>query len=374
MFVLIPVFASRPMTSLFASQLEASMFEIGFLTVCYSILPLLFAVTTGRLTDLFGAKMPIKIGSIGIAFSMFLPFVNPSLLTLYIAQMILGISQLLSLVAIQNAISGSSSSKERDRVISKFSLFASIGMLLGPVIGGYTTEHLGFQMSFLFLSLLSLIPFVISLFISEEKKLVNRSEGQQMGLKKQIILTKELLTIPSLGRAIFISMLILSTLEIFYVYFPIYFSSIGMSSSEIGWLLTIQASAGAIIRLFIPFLVERYGRTSVLWVFLSIGAIAYGLLPTFNHFSLIVLASAIFGMGLGIGQPLTIVLTYNAAPKGRTGEALGTRLAGNRLAQIIFSLVFAGVSQFTGLGVIFTIQAILLFAGSLLAKGIKSSS
>lgn len=73
-FVLIPVAAVRPMTSLFATELGASMVEIGVLTACYSLTPLFLAVIVGRFIDRFGERLPLMLGSFGMIVALLLPF------------------------------------------------------------------------------------------------------------------------------------------------------------------------------------------------------------------------------------------------------------------------------------------------------------
>lgn len=365
-FILIPVSAVRPMTSLFAKDLQASMLEIGVITACYSVTPFLLAIVAGRFIDRFGEKLPIIIGSIGMFFSLLLPFFFPKLSILYLSQLLLGGSQLLGLVAIQNGAAGSVSAKKRDQAITTMSLCASIGLMLGPLIGGYSTEYFGFQNSYLFFASFLTIAFILGLFIVSPNYKESKSKNQQA------FRIKELLSIPGLKRSIFVSMLTLAAIDIFYVYYPLYASSIGMSPSQIGWVLTITASASVLVRIFIPRLVSRFGRVRVLSIFMFCGAIAYGVVPFFHMFIFIALVSTFIGIGLGIAQPLTTILTYNLAPKGRTGEVLGIRMAGNRLSQVIIPLIFAGISNVTGLGAIFTIEAVLLGFGAFLAKGIKS--
>jgi MFS family permease len=364
-FILIPVSASRPMTSLYAEELHASMLEIGVLTACYSLTPFLVAVFAGRFIDRFGEKLPLIICSIGMCFSLSLPFFFPKLSILYLSQLLLGGSQLLGLVAIQNGAAGSVTAEKRDQAIATMSLFASIGLMLGPLIGGYSTEHLGFQNSYLFFSSFLIIAFAMSLFIGSTYHKGNKVSN------REVFRMKELLAIPGLKRSIFVSMLTLAAIDIFYVYYPLYASSIGMTPSQIGWLLTITGSASVFVRIFIPRLVTRYGRVRVLSIFMFCGAISYGLIPFFQLFIFIALVATFIGMGLGIAQPLTTILSYNLAPEGRTAEVLGIRLAGNRLSQVIIPLVFAGVSTVTGLGAIFTIEALLLGVGAFLAKGIQ---
>jgi len=62
------------------------------------------------------------------------------------------------------------------------------------------------------------------------------------------------------------------------------------------------------------------------------------------------LAAAAFALGLALGsaQPLTIILTYNQAPAGRSGEALGMRIMANKVTQIAVPLAFGGFGAAMG--------------------------
>ncbi|MGG3888941.1 MFS transporter [Metabacillus fastidiosus] len=364
-FVLASVSAVRPMTSLFAKELDASMIEIGIITVCYSVTPLFLAVFAGRYIDRFGEKLPIIAGSICMFISLALPFYFPSIATLYISMLLLGGGQLLAILAIQNGVTKSASNETRDKAVGTLSLFTSTGLLFGPLIGGYVSEHFGFQTSYILLAVIPVITIIVSFFVAKiEKGASKEKQGKSANVK-------ELLLLPGLGRSIFVSMLILSSLDIYSVYFPLYGQSIGLSVSQIGWVLAVQGAASALVRIIMPKLVEAYGRVTILWIFMGIGALAYGFIPFQDQFSIILIISFIIGAGLGITLPLTIILSYNAAPPGRSGEVLGLRLASNRLAQTVVPFLLAYVSSFVGLGIIFVIKSVLLLSGSLTARGIS---
>ena len=96
-FLFIAVFASRPMTSLFANQLGASIVEIGIINACFSIFPLIIAIFVGQYVDRYGERIPLLIGSLGIFLSLCLPYFFPLISVLYISQIILGVSQLISI-------------------------------------------------------------------------------------------------------------------------------------------------------------------------------------------------------------------------------------------------------------------------------------
>jgi MFS family permease len=363
LFVLIPISAVRPMTSLFAESLGAPVMEIGILTACYSLTPLFLAVSTGRFIDRIGEKIPIIIGSSGKALSLTIPYLFPSLIALYLSQVLLGGSHFLAFVAIQNGINQSFPYEKRVSAIASFSLFVSSGMMLGPLMGGYSSEHLGFQNSYLLYSIITLCVIITGV--------LNKSKGNPQVTYNQERNVKEVFMIPGIKVAFIISMLNLGALDLFYVYFPLYANSIGITPSQIGWILTIQSLASVITRIFIPKLVHRFEKFKVLSIFMFIGAIAFGSLSFINDFVFILVVATIIGIGLGIVQPLTIMVTVSLAPEERTGEVLSLRIAGNRLSQIVIPLLIAGVTTVTGVSFIFAFNAIFLTFGSMMSSRIN---
>jgi len=73
------------------------------------------------------------------------------------------------------------------------------------------------------------------------------------------------------------------------------------------------------------------------------------------------------GLALGSAQPLTIILTYNQAPEGRSGEALGMRIMANKVTQIAVPLAFGGVGAAMGATPVFLATGVFLFAAGLIS-------
>ena len=71
-------------------------------------------------------------------------------------------------------------------------------------------------------------------------------------------------------------------------------------------------------------------------------------MPGLGNGALLAVAAFTLGLALGSAQPLTIILTYNYAPAGRSGEALGMRIMANKVTQIAVPLAFGGVGAAMG--------------------------
>jgi MFS family permease len=91
------------------------------------------------------------------------------------------------------------------------------------------------------------------------------------------------------------------------------------------------------------------------------------LVPLVSHAALLAVVAFLLGIGLGCAQPLTIILTYNHAPKGRSGEALGMRLTVNKLTQILVPLVFGAMGSAFGLIPVFWANGLFLLGGGVVS-------
>ena len=155
----------------------------------------------------------------------------------------------------------------------------------------------------------------------------------------------------------------LTGIELFTFYFPVYGRSVGLSASAIGMVMASYAVAAFIVRLGMHRAAKRLGEVGVLTASLFIAGATYFLVPLVSQAPLLALVAFLLGIGLGCAQPLTILLTYNHAPAGRSGEALGMRLTVNKLTQIAVPIVFGGLGSAFGLIPVFWANGAFLLAG-----------
>ena len=164
----------------------------------------------------------------------------------------------------------------------------------------------------------------------------------------------------------------LTGIELFSFYLPIYGSAIGLAPSVIGMILSTHAVAGFIVRAFMHRLAQRYTELGVLTGSLFVAAVAYLVVPALGDAWLLAGAAFVLGLALGSAQPLTIILTYNHAPAGRAGEALGMRIMANKITQIAVPLAFGGFGAALGAAPVFLATGVFLLGAGWLS--LKSRS
>lgn len=241
----IMIYSTRPIMSLYASDLGATTFEIGLLTASFAFFPLLFAIHAGKIADHVGDRLPLLLGTIGCATGMALPFLFPSLWALYLSQSIVGISHVFINVSLQNVLGNAAGKAKRDHYFSVFSTVVALAGFIGPVAGGYLAEHVSYQSVFLASMLTGLVPILFSLtipvIVAAQKERVEAKESSPFTLLK----------IPLLRKALATSALVLYSRDIFVAYFPLYASHLGISDSTIGWIVAIQGLSMVPVRLFL---------------------------------------------------------------------------------------------------------------------------
>ena len=359
----VAVKGSRMLVALYAIELGASPLAIGALISTYAIFPLVLAVYAGRVSDRRGVRGPMMMGSLGIAAGLVLPAVFPALPTLFLSSALIGTAALFFQISVHNLVGSLGAGLERTRNFSTYSLAASMSGFIGPLLVGFAIDHSGYLPTYLLLAAVACIPGAVLAshpgFIPARLKSLNEKHGGSV---------KDLLGSPSLRRTFFTSGLIVTGIDLFNFYMPIYGRSIDLSATVIGTILGMQAAAAFVVRLWMPTLAKRFGERSVLTASLVVAGVTYFAFPGFQNPYVLGLISFVLGLGLGCGQPLSIILTYNDSPPNRAGEALGLRLTVNKFTQIVVPIAFGSLGTAAGMHPVFWMNALLLLAGGYLSR------
>ncbi|TCS84510.1 MFS transporter [Tepidibacillus fermentans] len=362
-FFMIGIGGTRPLISLvLANELNASTWQIGFIVSLYSFFPLFFAIKMGKWVDRVGSKKPLLISTFFGSIALMIPAFSPTIGGVGLSQLLSGISQTILAVSAQSYAGNTKDPRKREINIAIFSIGVSVGSLLGPLLGGLFSDRFGYFRAFFYLANLGLISSLFTLILRENRITSSHSPDS---LKGNIF---ELLTIPNVRKAFFISSLILIGKDIFGTYFPLIATKSEISNTMIGFIIALNAGAGIFIRWVLPILLDRFTRNQVIVGSILISGITFLLFPLFNNLLLLTLLSLILGMGLGIGQPLSITTTILSLPEDRVGEGLGLRLTSNRLTQVLGPILFGIFANLLGFASVFLITGVFLIVGSVKAK------
>jgi MFS family permease len=355
--------ASKVLVSLYAIELGASQFIIGVMIAMYSLLPALLALQVGKLADRLGARMPMLIGSAGVALGLLLPWAFQSMAALYASAALIGVSHMMANVSAQNLVGAVGGAEDRTRNFSNYALVMAVGSFVGPLSGGLSIDHFGHAVSYLFAALLPLVPVVILCCVRQV-----HSGPRKKSEEEQAVISASLLANPVLRRTLIASAMAVTGQDLFQFYMPIYGHSVGLSASAIGVVLGMFGVAAFVVRIWLPALVNRWGADTVFGSSLFVAAGAFLLFPLFTSAFMLSVVALVLGLGMGCAQPVTLMLVYSRAPEGRSGEALGMRVTINQITHIIVPVVFGTLGSAFGIAPVFIINALIQAGGGMLNR------
>lgn len=351
--------ASRVLLTLYALHLGAQPLTIGLLAATIGLFPMLLSWWSGRLSDRFGARWLLTLGAAGSALGMTLPYFEPGLPAIFAAAAFGGLSITVYQVSMQNLVGLMSAPHERARNFSNYSLAGATSGFVGPMLAGFSIDNSGYGSACLYLAALPLIPIAMLLVNGGGLPKGNPEHAASGGLMRT-------LAEPGVWRVLAVSALAQSGMDLFQFYMPVYGHSAGLSASAIGIVLAMYAVASFAVRVVTPRLVEKFGEEKLLAGAFVLSAFGFLLVPFFENIYALGVISFIFGLGMGCGTPITLMLMFNNSPSGRSGEAMGLRMSVDNLVRIVSPIVFGAVATGFGLAFVFWINALMLGAGGAL--------
>ncbi len=363
------VTGSRPLIPLYSSELGASNTQIGVIVALFSFLPMFLAIKLGKLIDSTEMKYPLIFSVLLGSLSMILPYAFPNIMGVYFSQVIIGLSQLTYVLCIQSYSGQFSKRKLRDYYIAVFSVGVAVGSFLGPLASGFLTDIVGFLYTFIILGMISLFSFpLLFLYRSRRTKVL-----KEINIEHSKDKSYDLLFISDLRKAFIVSAIVLFAKDMYVAFFPLLASNKGISTTVIGIIVSLNAAAGIIIRIVLPYIVDKVRVNVVISSSIIIAGSIFILNPLISDVYLLSIMAFLLGISLGIGQPLSISSTITSLPMHRVGEGLGLRLSFNKLTQFIAPLTIGTASGIIGMGGVFMVSGVIMIIGIFSPKKFSES-
>jgi predicted MFS family arabinose efflux permease len=353
----------RVTVALAALNVGASAATVGVLASLFAVVPMFLSVSMGRSVDRIGVRRPMIVGAVGMTAGWALAFALPQLVTLFVASTLVGTAFMLFHIAANHAAGTMSPPAERVRNFSLVGLGFSTSGFLGPIIAGFAIDGLGHWNAFL---LLAGFPAAALAALAASRVALPGPRPRGAPYPGRNVL--ELIAQPALRKVLIVSAISNMTWDLFVFLIPIYGTTIGLTASTIGVVLGTFGAAIFAVRVALPFLARRVREWNLLAVALLIACAVFVLLPLVASVPLLMALAFLFGIGLGMSQPVVMMLLYGAAPEGRAGEALGLRTTLLNFSQTAIPLVSGALGAAFGMAPVFWTMAALLAAGAAYAR------
>jgi len=339
-------------------ELGAASFDIGLLLATYGVVPLVLAVFTGRVGDRYGVRVPIAAGLLVTAIGIMLPFFWPVFWVLFAGAAVTGAGFILVQVSMQSLFGAMDSGAARTRNINLYALVVSSADFGGAILGGFAVDQLGPVRSYLAMGIISFAAVIAMACIF--RSVPSAAPASVGGGRRRMT---DLLRNQTLRRMLLAGAAVVAGVDLFQLFMPIYGHSIGLSASAIGIMIGCFGGAGFVTRAMLPYLARRFGEERTLLYSMLLGAGTFVLIPLFEAPIALGVVCFLLGLGMGLGQPLTVILAYNYAPPGRAGEGLGLRIAIINTSHVGVPVLFGAAGSLIGTTPVFWVIAVVIALG-----------
>jgi MFS family permease len=354
-----------PLVPLLGLELGASPAVVGLLVSLAFVFPLFLAMPTGALVDRVGSRGLITAGAVGLGLAPLAVTLWPNLAVLALAQVVAGLAHLVLVVAAQSHIASlGTSGREREKNFGWYTTFLSAGQLVGPLLAGVLADTVSYELAFGVAGTVSLAAVAMSRFLPASRL---GASGGPLGLYGQPGQVRSLLSNEGVKIALVVSSGVLFAMSAHAAFLPLYLESLAYPVTAIGFLISFKALMAMVVRPFMSGIIHLLGgRARTLLVMVLMVALGLGMTGFVTSVPALVMVAVLVGVGSGLSQPLSMVAVADHVEARERGFALGLRLTGNRVAQVVGPLLLGVVAEVAGFGLTFLVAGLALVGSSLL--------
>ncbi|HYJ70037.1 MAG TPA: MFS transporter [Nocardioidaceae bacterium] len=361
---------ARPMVSYRVLELGVSASYLGVVSAMFAVVPLVVGITIGRWVDQYGPRRFQIVGAVMLAVSGLGLGLLDRMAGIMAMFALCGLAHLLMMVATQTTVANESDDDTIDRWFGYYTFVASIGQMLGPLIGGLVAGGVGgvdgTRAALLVGGGIAVLCVPLAVAIPSGVGRPRRVEGDAEGDAdaKPVAAIRSVLSTPGLTGSLLVSFIVIATVDILTVYLPALGEERGWSVGAVSALLVARAAASTVSRIGIGWMVARVGRIRLLFLAVLISGLAVVALPLAGSLPAAMVAMVVAGLALGLCQPLTMAwVATETTPRAR-GRALSVRISANRLGQVTVPAAAGLMAGFAGTaGVLGVVGSAVLATG-----------
>lgn len=351
-----------PLLPYYVESFGAGPVTIGLLTAVYSLFQLLSAPILGELSDKFGRR-PILLFSIGgtaLSFGL-LGFAN-SIPMLFLSRIIDGASG-GNISTAQAYIADITSKEKRTQGIGFMMAALSLGMILGPAVGGLLSVY-GYAVPALAAGIIALIATILTFFFLPESVKVN-------GLVKTTIKRKKFfsfrdfydaLTHPEVGLFLTISFMMMFAFSLMQGTFALFSEhSLHLTAKDNGYIFAYLGLIGIIMQMFLLKQILKWiSERKALVISITCMTIALTMIAFSANILLLFLAMTFLAFGNSVSGPVLAGLVSKKTPDNEQGNIAGMNQSVGSMARILGPVLGTFIYSQAGIKAPYLIATLIL--------------
>lgn len=318
-----------PLLPYVAQRYGASGVVVGALLATMAVASVVAAPVWGVLSDRIGRKPMVLVSQLIALAGYLLLATAPSLAMLFVARAIAGIGG-GNLGITQSYIADVTDEAHRDRAYGFFGVVFGIGIVLGPVAGGFLVRA-GYWAPFAAAALIEVANIALTL------RFLPATRPRSAARTSIVDAARAVFAQAGVRGLVARHFLFIFAVTFFFTIFALYVRrALDLGPSQASWLLAGMGIVGgvALIALVAP-LAERFGDARVAQTGLALSALAYLGLPFARSLPAFAGVLVVWAIGASCVEPTLSALLSERASAARRGATMGVNDALSNLALML---------------------------------------
>jgi MFS family permease len=353
-----------PVIPLYAADLGAPVSEVGLIVATLSYVTAFFLIPFGMLSDRFG-RQKLLIGGL-IVFTL-TPLLYPlahSTGQLILVRAIHGLGAAAFLPAAIALVVDLTPETKRGTAIGWYTASLQLGLMAGPITGGFLASQFGFNSAFYGCAAISFIGLALAFSrlraIAHQPAVIPEATGSSWSWLGQPLAIAVMLAplLVALGSGTIGS------------YIPLYGLGFGMTEADAGAIITAVYASSALLRAPAGRLADRVDRKLLLIGGVGLSAVAVSLFPFFHGLAQFIIIGIIFGIGMGIAMPASLVMAADFSSASGRGLSMAVPTCFFQIGMAVGPTAMGFVANARGYETMFLACAASLVLGLIIMLGL----
>ncbi|MFV0438008.1 MAG: MFS transporter [Desulfopila sp.] len=355
----------QPILPLMAHRLGATGILFGMIFSSFALTRGIFAPIFGQYSDSRGRKSMILTGLSFFILLSFCYILANSAWTMMLVRTLQGVASVMVTPIAQAYIGDIIPKGKEGRYMNLFFLSFFGGQAIGPALGGFLSDSLNMNAPFYAMAIMAAIALFLVLFLVPEES----AEHSGRKAKRQRLATtyRHLLADRQMQ-----SILLFMSSRGFYrwgfnTFFPVIaYTRIGLSATQIGFILSAYMLIGTIVQYPAGVLSDRFSdyRREIFFYGGLLSPVMMFLVPTTSNFYLLLLITVAMGLFSAISRATAVAVRTERGRIHGMGAVTGAFTTSLSAGQILGPLVFGGIADLFTINDAFYVGGMVGLAGS----------
>ena len=303
-----------PVIPIYAADIGAPVSEVGIIVATLSYVTAIFLIPFGMLSDKFGRPKLLMGGLIAFTLAPLLyPFAH-STGTLIAVRAIHGLGAAAFLPAAVALVVDLTPPNRRGTSIGWYTACLQLGLMAGPITGGFLTEHFGYNAAFYGCAAISFIGLALAF-----------SRLRDIAHEPVAALEADVSPWSWLGHPLSIAVMLAPLLVAIgsgtiSTYIPLYGQKFSLTEADAGAIITAMYASSSLLRAPSGRLADKIDRRLLLGGGVGIAAVAVSLFPFCHGLVQFIAIGIVFGIGMGLAMPASLAMAADFS--SASGRAL----------------------------------------------------